>query len=291
MLKRLLGEDVDLLTVLDPALGKLRTDVGQLEQVLMNLAANARDAMPRGGKLTIETANMLVDQTYERSHAEVKPGHYVMLAVSDTGSGMDEKTKAGIFEPFFTTKEEGKGTGLGLAMVHGFIKQSGGHVLVYSEPGIGSTFKIYLPECQGATLASPPPPPAIEPAPNGHETVLLVEDEASVRTFARYVLQRDGYTVLEAAEGAAAVELAVAHQGTIHVLVTDVVMPGTDGRRLADRIVALIPGIKVLFLSGYADAAVVRHGILSSELAFLQKPFSPPALLRKVRSLLVAGQG
>ena len=285
MLRRLVGEDVDMATVLGPALGRVRTDPGQMEQVLMNLVINAREAMPQGGKLTIETANTVLDKTYERSHAEVKPGRYVMLAVSDTGSGMDDQTRTRIFEPFFTTKEEGKGTGLGLAMIDGFIRQSGGHVFVYSEPGLGSTFKIYLPEVEDA-LSSAPLPPAIDRTPHGDETILLVEDEAAVRSLARHVLQTCGYTVLEAAHGDEAVQLAETHKGTIHLLVSDVVMPGTSGRRMADRIVALRPGIKVLFLSGYADDAVVRHGILASGIAFLQKPFTPNALVRKVRNVL-----
>jgi PAS domain S-box-containing protein len=285
MLKRLVGEDVDMVTVLGPALGRVKTDPGLMEQVLTNLVVNARDAMPQGGKLTIETANAVLDQTYARSHAEVKPGRYVMLAVSDTGYGMDDQTKTLIFEPFFTTKEEGKGTGLGLAMIDGFIKQSGGHVFVYSELGNGSTFKIYLPEVEDA-LSSVPLPPAIEKTPHGDETILLVEDEEAVRSLARHVLQTCGYTVLEAAQGDEAVRLAETHQGAIHLLVSDVVMPGTSGRRLAERIVALKPGIKVLFMSGYTDDALVRRGILASEIAFLQKPFTLDALARKVRNAL-----
>jgi two-component system, cell cycle sensor histidine kinase and response regulator CckA len=276
---------VDMVTVLGPALGRIKIDPGQMEQVLMNLVVNARDAMPQGGKLTIETANTVLDQTYGRSRAEVQPGRYVMLAVSDTGSGMDDQTKTRIFEPFFTTKEEGKGTGLGLAMIHGFIQQSGGHVFAYSEPGLGSTFKMYLPEVEDA-LSSARLPPAIDKTPHGDETILLVEDEAAVRSFARHVLQTCGYTVLDAAQGDEAVQLAETHHGTIHLLVSDVVMPGMGGCRLAERIVALKPGIKVLFVSGYADDAVVRHGILASESAFLQKPFTPNALARKVRHTL-----
>jgi signal transduction histidine kinase len=290
MLKRLVGEDVDMVTVLAPDLGRVKTDPGQMEQVLMNLVINAREAMPEGGKLTIETAKTVLDETYRRSHAEVKPGRYVMLAVSDTGSGMDDQTRSRIFEPFFTTKEEGKGTGLGLAMIDGFIKQSGGHIFVYSEPELGSSFKIYLPEVEDA-LSSASVPPAIDKTPHGDETILLVEDEPAVRSLARHVLQTYGYKVLEAARGDEAVQLAETHKGTIHLLVSDVVMPGTSGRRMADRIVALKPGIKVLFLSGYADDAVVRHGILTSGIAFLQKPFTPNALVRKVRNVLDQGDG
>jgi len=243
---------------------------------------NARDAMPQGGKLTIETANTVLDQTYGRSDT-VKSGRYVMLAVSDSGSGMDDQTKGRIFEPFFTTKEEGKGTGLGLAMVDGFIKQIGGHIFVDSEPGRGSTFKIYLPDVEDP-LSSAPLPPAIEKKTHGDETILLVEDELGVRSLARRVLHTCGYTVLEAAQGDEAVQLAETHQGTIHLLVSDVVLPGTSGRQLAERIVALKPGIKVLFLSGYG--AVVRQGVPASEIAFLQKPFTLNALVRKVRNLL-----
>jgi two-component system cell cycle sensor histidine kinase/response regulator CckA len=284
MLKRLVGEDIDLVAVLDPALGRVKTDPGQIEHVLMNLVVNARDAMPQGGKLTIETANVVLDQTYCRSHAGVKPGHYIMLAVSDTGCGMDEQTKARIFEPFFTTKEPGRGTGLGLAMVYGFIKQSEGHVYVYSEPGIGSTFKIYLLEVGGPVVGKLPE--AIETAPHGSETILVVEDEVEVRALIRHVLQTCGYTVLEAANGGEAIPLAEDHQGPVHLLVSDVVMPEMGGRRLAERIVALKPGIKVLYVSGYTADAVVRHGVVASEAAFLQKPFTPGVLARKVREVL-----
>ena len=285
MLQRLVGEDVDLVAVLDPALGRVKTDPGQIEQVLMNLVVNARDAMPQGGKLTIETANAVLDQTYCRSHAGVKPGRYIMLAVSDTGCGMDEQTKAHIFEPFFTTKEEGRGTGLGLAMVYGFIKQSEGHVYVYSEPGLGSTFKIYLLEVEAVQLSGQLPA-TIETTPQGSETILLVEDAAEVRSLTRQVLQTCGYTVLEAAHGGEAIRLAEKQPGPVHLLVSDVVMPEMGGRRLAERIVVLKPGIKVLYLSGYTTDAVVRHGVLESETAFLQKPFTPSALARKVREVL-----
>jgi len=284
MFRRLVGEDIDLVTVLDPALGNVKTDRGQIEQVLMNLVINARDAMPKGGKITIETTHVVLDETYCRSHAEVKPGRYIMLALSDNGCGMDEQTKARIFEPFFTTKEPGKGTGLGLAMIHGFIKQSGGHVSVYSEPGVGSTFKIYLPEVD-AVRSLEKPRPGIE-MPRGDETILLAEDEAGVRALTRHVLQICGYTVLDAANGGEAIRLAEKHQGSIHLLLTDVVMPGMDGRLVAERIVAIKPGAKVVYLSGYTDDAVVRHGVLESEVAFLQKPFTPSALARKIREVL-----
>jgi PAS domain S-box-containing protein len=285
MLERLVGEDVDLVAVLAPALGRVKTDPGQIEQVLMNLVVNARDAMTEGGKITIETANIVLDQTYCRSHAEVKPGRYVMLAVSDTGCGMDELTKTHIFEPFFTTKELGKGTGLGLAMVYGFIKQSGGHINVYSEPGLGSSFKMYLPEVE-ATSTPWASSSETEKMPQGDETILLAEDDSAVRSLTRRVLQSCGYTVLEAAHGVKGLRLAEQHPGTIHLLVTDVVMPEMCGRQLADRVQALKPGIKVLCLSGYTADAVVRHGVLESEIAFLQKPFTPGTLARKVREVL-----
>jgi two-component system cell cycle sensor histidine kinase/response regulator CckA len=285
MVRRLVGEDVDLVTILDPALGQIKTDLGQMEQVLMNLVVNARDAMPQGGKITIETTNVVLDETYCRSHPEVEPGRYIKLALSDNGCGMDEQTRARIFEPFFTTKEPGKGTGLGLAMIHGFIKQSGGHVSVYSEPGVGSTFKIYLPEVE-VVQSLEKLHLGIDEMPHGDETILLVEDEAGVRALTRQVLQICGYTVLEAAHGGEALRLAETHLGSIHLLLTDVVMPGMGGRLVAERVVALKPGTKVMYLSGYTDDAVVRHGVLESRDAFLQKPFTPVALARKVREVL-----
>jgi two-component system, cell cycle sensor histidine kinase and response regulator CckA len=285
MLKRLVGEDVDLVAVLDPALGRVKADLGQVEQVLMNLVVNARDAMPEGGKLTLETANAVLDQTYCRSHAEIQPGRYIMLAVSDSGCGMDEQTRTHVFEPFFTTKDPGKGTGLGLAMVYGFTKQSGGHASVYSELGIGSTFKIYLPEVE-ATPSSGELPASIAKMPHGDETILLVEDEGGVRTLARQILQTCGYTVLEAAHGIEAIRLAEEHQGPVHLLVTDVVMPDMGGRRVAERVAALKPDVKVLYLSGYTDDAVIRHGVLTSQTDFLQKPFTPIMLAQKVREVL-----
>jgi len=285
MVKRLVGEDVDLVTILDPALGHVKTDPGQMEQVVMNLVVNARDAMPQGGKIAIETTNVVLDEIYCDLHPEVEPGRYIMLAVSDNGCGMDEQTKARVFEPFFTTKALGQGTGLGLAMIHGFIKQSGGHVSVHSEPRVGSTFKIFLPEYRGLQPLEKPHP-VIEKMPHGSETILLVEDEAGVRAISRHVLQTCGYTVLEAAHGGEAIRLAEKHPGSIHLLLTDVVMPGMGGRLVAERILALKPGAKVLYLSGYTDDAVVRHGVLQSETDFLQKPFTPSALAVKVRQVL-----
>ena len=287
MLRRLIGEDIHLTTVPDPALGRVKADAGQIEQVIVNLAVNARDAMPQGGKLTIETANVALDDTYADLHPEVKPGRYVMLAVSDTGCGMSEATKARMFEPFFTTKGPGKGTGLGLATVYGIVKQSGGHVGVYSELGHGTTFKIYLPSVK-ENVSSRTSLQAVLVALRGHETILLVEDEDAVRGITRLALQMHGYTVLEARNGKEALRVCDQHQGPIRLLITDVVMPEMGGRQVAERLTACQPGIRVLFLSGYTDDAVVRHGILEAEVAFLQKPFTPVALATKVREVLDA---
>ena len=275
MLRRVIGEDIELATALAPDLGAVKADVGQLEQVLMNLTVNARDAMPTGGKLTIETANVEHDGR-----------RCVMLAVTDTGIGMDEATKARIFEPFFTTKEAGKGTGLGLATVYGIVNQSGGFIWVYSEPGNGTSFKIYLPRvdapAEGVTSAGG------VSVPRGIETVLLVEDAAAVRAVAKQVLERQGYRVLEAPDGQAALRVAQEHRGPIHLLLTDVVMPVLSGRRLAEELTRLRPDTKVLYASGYTDDSVVRHGILESGTAYLQKPFTPDSLARKVREVLDA---
>ncbi len=285
MLRRLVGEDVVFTTVLKPDLGRVKADPGQVEQVLMNLVVNARDAMPEGGTLTVTTANAVLDHTYCCSHTEAKPGRYIMLAVSDTGCGMDETTKARIFEPFFTTKELGRGTGLGLSMVYGFIKQSGGLICVSSQPGGGTTFTIYLPEVEELASAWEAPID-VDQIPHGHETILLAEDDGAVRAVTHKVLQSCGYRVLEAADGPEATRLAEANPGPIHLLVSDVVMPELGGRRLAAQVMALKPGIKVLYLSGYTPDEVLRHGVLDSEITFLQKPFSPSVLLRKVRDVL-----
>src|SRR3989449_2775141 len=288
MLRRLIGADVELRTALGPVLGAVRADPGQLDQVIMNLVVNARDAMPRGGKLTIETANAELDESYALEHPSVVAGPYVMLAVSDSGVGMDAATQARIFEPFFTTKEKGKGTGLGLATVYGIVKQSGGNIWLYSEPGRGTTFKIYLPPV-GQPPELPPPTPAAPAKPPGTETVLLVEDDEAVRTRARKMLASHGYTVLAAPSGADARELAASHAGPIHLLVTDVVLPGMSGRELAARFQSVRPALKVLYTSGYTDEAVVHHGVLDPGIAFLQKPFTSGALARKVRETLDSG--
>jgi PAS domain S-box-containing protein len=285
MLRRMIGEDVSLVTVLAPRLGRVKADPGQIEQVLMNLAVNSRDAMPEGGKLTIETANVELERSYTQGRPEVQPGSYVLLAVSDTGCGMTEEVKAHIFEPFFTTKEPGKGTGLGLATAYGIVKQSGGYVYVYSEPGHGTTFKIYLPLVEDG-IPSGKSYPDPKPMPHGSETILLVEDEDAVRSLTRYILQMQGYAVLEAKDGEEALRVAEQHRGGFHLLMTDVVMPRMGGRRLAERLAQTQPGVKVLFLSGYTDDAVVRHGVLEAEVAFLQKPFTPSALTQKVRDVL-----
>jgi PAS domain S-box-containing protein len=289
MLRRLLGEDIDLVTSLQPGLGRVRADPGQLEQALVNLAANARDAMPRGGRLTVEAQEAGPGEC-SGSPAGC-PGPCVLLAVTDTGCGMTPEVRARAFEPFYTTKGPGRGTGLGLAMVHGFAKQSGGQVEVYSEPGRGTTFKLYLPRAQGE-VARRTPRPAPPAAPRGTETVLLVEDEEGVRALVRQVLRGRGYALLEAGDGAQALRVAEMHLRPIHLLLTDVVMPGFGGRELSERLLALHPEARVLFTSGYTEDAVVRHGVLEEEVHFLHKPFSPADLARKVREVLDSpGQG
>jgi len=287
MLRRLISEDIDLLTVTEPELGQVKADLGQIEQVLVNLAVNARDAMPKGGKLTIETANVYLDELYARSHFAVTPGHYVMLAVSDTGTGMDAETQKHIFVPFFTTKEEGKGTGLGLSTVYGIVKQSGGYLWVYSEVGRGTSFKIYLPRVfetveQQALKAEQ------TSTPQGAETILLVEDEADVLQLVKSVLELSGYRVLTASRGSEALALAGSHAGAIHLLLTDVVMPQMDGREVANQLTRMRPATRVLFMSGYTDEAIVHHGVLDAGVSFLQKPFTPEAIARKVREVLDA---
>lgn len=285
MLGRLIGEDVELVVHLAPGLWAVRVDVGQFEQVVMNLAVNARDAMPQGGKLTIETANVVLDEAYVRLNPEARVGPHVLLAISDNGCGMDATTKARIFEPFFTTKGPEKGTGLGLATVFGIVKQSGGHLEVHSELGIGSTFKIYLPRhIEGAVAGKSVA--GLKVAPRGTETVLLVEDEDEVRLLVRLVLERNGYKVLEARNPGQALLVCEQYEKTIHLLVTDVVMPDMNGRQLAERLLPMRAGMKVLYLSGYTDDAVVRNRVLDQDTPFLQKPFTTYALAIKVREVL-----
>lgn len=285
LLQRLIGEDIELRTTLDPGLGRVGADPTQMEQVIVNLALNARDAMPRGGILTIETANAELDEDYARQHLAVTPGSYVMIAVSDTGHGMDRETMSRLFEPFFTTKEKGKGTGLGLAMVYGIVKQSGGNIWVYSEPGRGTTFKIYLPRVEEAEEPLEAPR-EIAASTKGSETVLFVEDEASVRKLSVRILRSRGYTVLEASNGGEALILCEDQKGPIDLLVSDVVLPQMGGRELAERLAQVRPGMRVLYLSGYTSDAIVHHGILDPGVAFLQKPFTPDELLRKMREVL-----
>ncbi len=284
MLRRILGEDVDLVSRLAPELGHVLADPSNTEQVIMNLAINARDAMPTGGKLTIETGNVELDADYARAHLGSKPGPHVMLAVSDTGTGMAPDIQVRIFEPFFTTKETGKGTGLGLSIVFGIAQQAGGSVWVYSEPGKGTTFKVYLPRVEAGVVVS-----SSSRAPvslHGAETVLLAEDQEQVRAVAAGILRRHGYRVIAAQNAGEALLLCEAHAGPIHLLLTDVVMPHLSGADLAKRIAFTRPGTKVLYMSGYTDDSVVRHGVLEDGVAFLQKPFTPESLARKVREVL-----
>jgi two-component system cell cycle sensor histidine kinase/response regulator CckA len=286
MLRRILGEDIDFALKLAPGLGLTLADPGQVEQVLMNLVVNARDAMPGGGGLTIETSNVEVDEEYAVRHVAVKPGAYVQLAVSDTGCGMDQPTMARIFEPFFTTKEKGKGTGLGLSTVYGIVKQSGGNVWVYSEPGQGTTFKIYLPREPSVAAEA-----AIKPSPEPHqasgtETVLVVEDEEALLRIAVRALEAAGYTVLQAANGEGALETSARHAGDIHLLLTDVVMPRMNGELLARELSKTRPSVKVLYMSGYSEGAVGHQGMLDPGTQLLAKPFTSAGLTRKVREVL-----
>jgi two-component system cell cycle sensor histidine kinase/response regulator CckA len=288
MLRRVIGEDIDLTAALDQSLWRARADPSQIEQAILNLVVNARDAMPRGGRLTIETGNVELDERYTDRYATFRPGPHVMLAVSDTGVGMSPDLQARLFEPFFTTKELGKGTGLGLSTTYGIVKQSGGSIWVYSEPGQGTTFKIYLPRCEDPLdRREEPAPPAPRP-PTGTERVLLVEDEPEVRRLVERLLRMNGYTVVAAPGPAEALAAVRAAAESVDVLVTDVVMPGMNGRELARALASRVPGLRVLYMSGYTDAAIAQQGILEPGTAFLSKPFTPDGLARKLREVLDA---
>ena len=287
MLRRLISEDVELSTIAATDLDKVKADCGQIEQIIMNLAVNARDAMPSGGKLTIETANVVLDDEYAQQNLPTEPGAYVMLSVSDTGVGMDQQTLSRIFEPFFTTKAIGKGTGLGLSTVYGIVKQSGGYIWASSELGRGTTFRVYLPRVDALTvkeklrLVSPP-------APRGSETILLVEDDEQVREIVRQILERQGYRTITAPNGEQALAVAHRHIGRIHLTITDVVMPQMNGRELAERLAHSRPDMKILYMSGYTDDATMRLGLLDKQFQFIQKPFAADALASKVRDTLDA---
>ena len=285
MLGRVIGEDIEMVIQLAEDLGRVRADVGQIEQVIMNLAVNGRDAMPNGGKLTIETTNVELDEFYARSHVDVKPGHYVMFSVSDTGVGMSPEVRERIFEPFFTTKDKGKGTGLGLSTTYGIVKQSEGHIWVYSVQGKGTTFKIYLPRVN-EPLEDIREEVLKEDLPHGNETILIVEDEEEVRKLSGKILERQGYRILETSNGDDALLACERHKSPIHLMLADVIMPGMSGSELAKLLKPLYPEIKILYMSGYTDDAIVRHGVLQKGVNYIQKPFTMERLARKVREVL-----
>jgi two-component system, cell cycle sensor histidine kinase and response regulator CckA len=284
MLAGLIGDDIELAMSLSPELGTVKADPNQIEQMLMNLAINARDAMPKGGKITFETANITIDETYAQQHLFIKPGRYVLLSVSDTGTGMDAETQSRVFEPFFTTKPVGKGTGLGLSTVFGIVKQSGGTIGVYSEPGHGTTFKIHLPLREEAAIV-PVQTKETEPL-GGTEMIFVVDDTSALRELTRLLLEGVGYTVMDSGAPEEALRMATEYVGPLPLLITDVVMPGLSGIELAERFAVVRPDTKVLYTSGYADDAIARHGGLGLDTAFLEKPFTRDALIRKVRKLL-----
>jgi two-component system, cell cycle sensor histidine kinase and response regulator CckA len=290
ILRRLIGEDIEIVTSLEPQLGPVRADPGQLTQVILNLAANARDAMPMGGKLVLETRNVELDESYVAAHVDATPGAHVVLAVSDTGRGMDAATAQRVFEPFFTTKALGKGTGLGLATAYGIVKQSGGHIAVYSEPGHGSTFKLYFPRV-AEPVDTEKRPAASEIPSRGTETILLLEDDGALREVIRETLQQAGYTVVDGPTAEAALRAGESHSGAIDLLLTDVVMPQMNGREAAKRLIARRPRARVLYMSGYTDDVIVHHGVLDPGTAFIEKPFTTQALLQKVREELETAKG
>jgi PAS domain S-box-containing protein len=285
MLRRLIRENIELIPITQPGLGLINADPGQIQQIIMNLAVNSRDAILEGGNLTIETANVNFDEEYAREHPAIEVGPYVMLAISDNGLGMDAVTKSHLFEPFFTTKEKGKGTGLGLSTVYGIVKQSNGFIWVYSEPGKGTTFKIYFPRAEGKVPRIIQEGKTVQ-EDRGSETILVTEDESSVRALVARILRERGYTVLEASKGKEALDIAEKYSGEINLLITDVVMPGMGGKALESQLTAIRPSLKALFISGYTDNAIVHHGILDSDVVFLQKPFTVESLTRKVRAVL-----
>jgi two-component system, cell cycle sensor histidine kinase and response regulator CckA len=290
MLPRLIGEDIALKLELDASLSQVKADPSQIEQVILNLAVNARDAMPDGGKLLVQTANVNLDTAYTHNHPGSRPGSYVMLRVTDTGTGIDPEIQSQIFEPFFTTKERDKGTGLGLATVYGVVKQSGGYITVDSEKGKGASFSVYLPRLE-QPVAQPVAPLAVAPVnTRGTETILLVEDAEPLRKLAELFLKESGYSILSAAEGQQALQVARQHFGPIALLLTDVVMPGMNGRVLGERLAPSQPGMKVLYMSGYTDSFIAGHGVLEPGTQLLHKPFSQEALTRKVREILDANR-